>query len=77
MSKILKSVAIGEEKLEEIKTLLLSNDRVKIAGIGTLKVRQIKQVTKFSHFTGKEVTIPATKRVVLVPLESLKEFINK
>lgn len=76
MSKTLKSVEIGDEKLLEIKQLLLTNKKVRIHGLGTLKIREVKEVTKFSHFTQGNVTIPAMKRLAFVPLESVKQFIN-
>lgn len=61
---------------EEITKNLKSGYKVKIAGLGTFKVRERKERMAINPKTGEKVHVPATKVPRFTPAKDLKEAVK-
>ncbi|MFN3898728.1 MAG: HU family DNA-binding protein, partial [Acinetobacter junii] len=61
---------------EEITRSLKSGYKVKIAGLGTFKVRERKERMAINPKTGEKVHVPATKVPRFTPAKDLKEAVK-
>lgn len=60
----------------EITTSLKNGYQVKIAGLGTFKVRERKARTAINPKTGEKVQVPATRVPRFTPSRDLKEAVK-
>lgn len=61
---------------EEITRNLKSGAQVKIAGLGTFKVRERKERMALNPKTGEKVHVPATRVPRFTPAKDLKEAVR-
>ncbi len=61
---------------EEITNSLKNGLQVKIAGLGTFKVRERKARTAINPKTGEKVQVPATRVPRFTPAKDLKEAVK-
>ncbi|BCX15390.1 MAG: transcriptional regulator [Candidatus Parcubacteria bacterium] len=71
-----EAVEIIEFLKTEIVNNLKSGYQVKIAGLGTFKVRQRKERMALNPKTGEKVLVPATKVPKFTPAKDLKEAVK-
>ncbi len=62
--------------VEEITNYLKNGAQVKIAGLGTFKVRERKARIALNPKTGERVEVPATKVPRFTPAKDLKEAVK-
>lgn len=51
---------------------LTAGNSIRIAPLGTFKIRKVNAVNKFVPFANKSMTVPATFKVAFQPSENLK-----
>ncbi len=61
---------------EEITRNLKSGTQVKIAGLGTFKIRERKERMAINPKTGEKVHVPATRVPRFTPAKDLKEAVK-
>lgn len=61
---------------EKITSALKSGQQVKIAGLGTFKVRERKARVAINPKTGEKVQVPATRVPRFTPAKDLKEAVK-
>lgn len=71
-----EAVEIIEFLKTEIVNNLKSGYQVKIAGLGTFKIRQRKERMALNPKTGEKVLVPATKVPKFTPAKDLKEAVK-
>lgn len=62
--------------VSEITLTLKSGQQIKIAGLGTFKVRERKARTAINPKTGEKVQVPATRVPKFTPSKDLKEAVK-
>ena len=61
--------------VESVTTHLKQDDRIRIAGLGTLEVRKREARTGRNPATGETLQIAASKKVAFRPAKELKEAV--
>lgn len=56
---------------------LLQDGQVNVKGLGTFKLKWVKEKTTKNTQTGESITIPAHSRVVFRPEKPLREYVNR
>jgi len=75
MSNIIKGKEVAE-LLKEIVRRLKESGEVKVFGLGKFVVKQMKERQGFNPKTGKKITIPARKKVVLRIGKKFKDAVH-
>lgn len=61
---------------EGIKDILIENDSVRIKGVGTLRLKIVKESKRRNPKTGEEVKVPKKYKLGVTTYKSFQEILN-
>ena len=68
--------AVVETIFEGMKEALLLNDKIEVRGLGSFRLKSMKERTARNPRTGEQVTVPAKKRIHFKVGQPFHELLN-